>query len=112
MSNVDMSIFEKIAEDHEITLQKVVSELASGDLDYLCDFEDGEPLDYLYEHIETEGGGEGGAEYCYGVFKLDGKSYKAEWSYYSYEGCNFDEIFDTLKEVKPVEKIITVYEPI
>lgn len=65
---------------------------------------------YGYEHLKQEGGGEGGSEYCYGVFKLGGKIYKAEYSYYSYNGHEYDGIYDTLKEVKPVQKTITVYE--
>lgn len=63
-----------------------------------------------YEHLEQEGGGEGGSEYCYGVFRLGDKIYKAEYSYYSYNGHEYDGIYHTLKEVKPVQKTITVYE--
>ena len=63
-----------------------------------------------YEHLEQEGGGEGGAEHCYGVFRLKDKIYKAEYSYYSHNGDEFDGITDTLQEVVPVEKTITVYE--
>jgi hypothetical protein len=37
-----------------------------------------------YEHLEKEGGGEGGAEHCYGVFRLKDKIYKTEYSYYSH----------------------------
>lgn len=54
--------------------------------------------------------GEGGSEYCYGVFKLDDKIYKAEYSYYSYHGNEYDDIAYSLREVRPVEKTITVYE--
>ena len=56
------------------------------------------------------GGGEGGGEYCYGVICINGSYYKAEWFYYSYNGCEYDYILDTIKEVTPVEKTITVYE--
>lgn len=63
-----------------------------------------------YEHLDQEGGGEGGSEYCFGVFKLNGKIYRAEYSYYSHEGHHYDNIVETLREVKPVEKTITVYE--
>ena len=63
-----------------------------------------------YTHLEQEGGGEGGSEYCYGVFELKGKIYKAEYQYYSHHGHEYDSILDTLQEVKPVEKTITVYE--
>lgn len=63
-----------------------------------------------YEHLEQEGGGEGGSEYCYGVFKLKGKIYKAEYSYYSHQGHEYDYICDTIREVVPVQKTVTVYE--
>jgi hypothetical protein len=63
-----------------------------------------------YEHLEQEGGGEGGAEYCYGVFRLGDKIYRASYSYYSHNGHEWDGITSTLKEVKPVEKTITVYQ--
>jgi hypothetical protein len=66
---------------------------------------------FEFEHIQQEGGGEGGAEYCYGVFKLNDKYYKAEYSYYSYNGYEFDDICDTLQEVFPVERLVTFYEP-
>ncbi|CAM0054663.1 hypothetical protein VPHK406_0140 [Vibrio phage K406] len=65
---------------------------------------------YKFRNVESEGGGEGEGEYCYGIIELDGTFYKAEWSYYSYNGCDYDYINDTIKEVKPVQKMITVYE--
>lgn len=63
-----------------------------------------------YEHLDQDGGGEGGAEYCYGVFSLNGKIYRADYSYYSYNGYEYDYIMGSLREVKPVQKTITVYE--
>lgn len=63
-----------------------------------------------YKHLKQSGGGEGGAEYCYGVFEFDGKIYRAEYSYYSYNGFEYDYIVDTLKEVQPKTRTITVYE--
>lgn len=63
-----------------------------------------------YAWLEQEGGGEGGSEYCYGVFQLGDKVYRAEYSYYSYNGHEFDYIVDTLREVTPKQKTITVYE--
>lgn len=63
-----------------------------------------------YEHLDQDGGGEGGSEYCYGVFKFMGKIYKAEYSYYSHEGNDCSNILDSLREVTLVEKTITVYE--
>ena len=62
------------------------------------------------ERIECEGGGEGEGEYCYGVIKIGDKYLKAEWSYYSYNGCDYDYIKDTIKFVTPTTKTITVYE--
>lgn len=63
-----------------------------------------------YKHLQQEGGGEGGAEYCFGIFKLNGKIYRAEYSYYSHHGHEYDDIINTVREVKPVQKTITVYE--
>lgn len=63
-----------------------------------------------FERIDGEYGGEGEGEYCYGVIRLGDKYYKAEWSYYSFNGCDWDYICDTVREVFPVEKAITVYE--
>jgi hypothetical protein len=119
-----MSVFEELL---------AASQGESSDLDdvvyYLCEDEFGEGFvpyagdyekykqdlikmkeDWGYEHLEQDGGGEGGSEYCYGIFKLKGKIYKAEYSYYSHHGHDYDEILDTLKEVTPKEKLITVYE--
>lgn len=67
-------------------------------------------VDSRVERIGGEYGGEGEGEYCYGVIKVDGNFIKGEWSYYSYEGCNYDSIKSTLKVVTPKTKTITVYE--
>ena len=61
-------------------------------------------------HIEGDSGGEGCGEYCYMIFSWQGKTYKIEYSYYSYNGNNFDDVEDTIREVKPVEKLVIVYE--
>lgn len=63
-----------------------------------------------YEHLQQEGGGEGGSEYCYGVFRLGDTIYRAEYNYYSHQGHDYDYILDTLKVVTPKQKTITVYE--
>lgn len=63
---------------------------------------------YGVEFIEQEGGGEGGGEYCYTVFKIKDTLYKVEYSYYSHEGFNFD--YMDFKEVKPVQRMVTFYE--
>lgn len=64
------------------------------------------------EQVEGQYGGEGEGEYCYEIIKVKDKYYRASWSYYSYQGCEYDWIEDTIQEVKPVEKTIIVYEAI
>lgn len=54
--------------------------------------------------------GEGGSEYCEGIFRLGDKHYKVSWSYYSHHGYETDGALDTLKLVTPKEKTIVVYE--
>lgn len=61
-----------------------------------------------FEMIESDSGREGHGEYCSSIFKWKGKIYKFEYSYYSHYGLSFDNA--TLTEVKPVQKIVTVYE--
>jgi hypothetical protein len=130
MSNkVDMSVFENAMEVLGIDdMKEMVFSMCEGDVNFCITNdqlkgwrEDGATdhnhevrqklLDQIgYEHLEQEGGGKGGAEACHGVFKLGGKIYLAAYSYYSYDGCEYDDILDTLREVKRVEKTITVYE--
>ncbi len=122
MNTVDLEIFTKLidAEDEDCigNLGHFIYDLADGHIDksgkYGGDYCSKETaanvLAQGYEYIEGEGGGEGQGEYCYGVFKLGEKFYKAEWSYYSYNGCEIGGIESTLREVEPVEKLVTVYE--
>ncbi|BAV80821.1 hypothetical protein [Vibrio phage RYC] len=63
-----------------------------------------------YKHLMSEGGGEGGSEYCEGVFQLGDKYYQTSYSYYSHDGYYYDDAASSLKEVKPVQKMVTVYE--
>lgn len=117
MSNVDLSIFEEFGND----IGEIIFQLCHGmafpvedsDVWYVINRE--LLKKYGYEHIQQKGGGEGKTEYCVGVFKLNEKIYKAEYSYYySYyshnNGYDYSYIENTIKEVKPVEKVITVYE--
>ena len=124
MSKVDLSVFEELLEvsgGGASTLEQVVYHLCSGEfvdgmVEYEGDWDNhrrkGDKMveDWKYKHLDQDGGGEGGGEYCYGVFELKGKVYRAEYSYYSYNGHDYDDILRTLKEVKPVQKTITVYE--
>jgi len=124
MSNkIDMTVFEELLArdtDSEMSLEDVILHLAEGDVSAFVSY-NGTWDQYNkdtkafkdetgYEHLDQDGGGEGGAEYCYGVFKLQGKIYRAEYSYYSHNGYEYDGISDTLREVKPIQKTITVYE--
>lgn len=63
-----------------------------------------------YEHVEDQTGGEGEGEYCYGVFKLGEQHFQVEWSYYSHHGWDYDDIEYTFHEVKPVQKLVTMFE--
>ncbi len=69
-------------------------------------------MDYItmegLEFVAQEGGGEGGAEYCFTVFKWKEQYYRIDYNYYSHHGYEFDcsEIY----RVTPKEKTITVYE--
>lgn len=111
MSEVDLKIFQDIADEnnssstYEYDLDKIVYSMCENDFNT-----DNLECVKSFKHLEQEGGGEGGSEYCYGIFELNGVIYKAEYSYYSYEGHEYYGISDTLQIVKPVEKTITVYE--
>lgn len=61
-----------------------------------------------YEHLQHEGGGEGGAQDVEGVWSINGTFYKFCYSYYSYHGYDYD--FGSLFTVTPRQKTITVYE--
>lgn len=60
------------------------------------------------EHIEQDGGGEGGGEDCYSVIKVDDVFYKFEYDYRSYEGYTFDD--PEPQVVSPVQRLVTFYE--
>ena len=121
MSKVDLTVFEELLEEESVAedkdLSEVIYHLASGGFGEIVDYtgnwdshkelSDALETKYGYEHLEQEGGG---AEHCYGVFKLKDKVYKAEYSYYSYHGDNYDDIESTLREVTPVQKTITVWQ--
>lgn len=66
------------------------------------------PENNRVEFIEQEGGGEGGAEDCYSVIRVDGVFYKVFYNYYSHDGFNTE--YAEVRVVQPKEKLITVYE--
>lgn len=78
--------------------------------EFLLGFEDG---DYVMDgvdmkHIEQDGGGEGGGEHCETVVQAGYKYYKIVYSYYSYDGYNYEDA--DVYEVVPVERLVTFYE--
>lgn len=126
MSKVDLQVFKDLLEKCEgseaYDLTNLIYFLCSGDVGECVPW-NGEYDDWQkdrdtfvkeigYQHLEQEGGGEGGSEHCYGVFRLGDKIYRAEYSYYSYNGHEYDYIKDTLEEVEPQTKLITVYVPV
>lgn len=101
-SNTVVALFSEYGSDY----------LDTSSLDYESIYDKWDELmkEVGHEVMESQGGGEGEGEYCYSVIKLGDKFFKAEWSYYSYNGCDFDYIEDTITEVTPKQKTITVYE--
>lgn len=78
--------------------------------EFLLGFKDG---DYVMngidmKHIEQDGGGEGGGEDCETVVQAGDKYYKIVYSYYSYDGYNYDDA--DVYEVVPVKRLVTFYE--
>ena len=62
------------------------------------------------EVMEIEGGGEGGSQDCYTVFKVGESQYfQVNYSYYSYDG--FSTEYADIYEVVPREVLVTQYEP-
>ena len=57
------------------------------------------------KHIEQDGGGEGGGEHCETVVQAGDKYYKIVYSYYSYDGYNYDDA--DVYEVTPVQRLVT-----
>lgn len=65
---------------------------------------------FKYSRVEGDYGDEGEGESCYGVIRLGDDFFQAEWTYYSYNGCEYDYIEQTVREVVPEQAIITVYK--
>lgn len=61
-----------------------------------------------FEHIQKEGGGEGGGEHVETVFKFKDKIYKVVLTYFSYDGYQWD--YAAAYEVQPIERLVTFYE--
>lgn len=62
-----------------------------------------------FKHLNKEGGGEGGTEYCESVIELDGQAYKLSYSYFSHNGYDIDDVWDW-KPVVAKQKTVTYYE--
>ena len=124
--NLIKSVFKIDGED--IDMDNVVHDLAEGDyfesidmsklIDGYDDMDwkeatkakDSKLVEIGYKHITQEGGGEGGSEYCYGVFELQGQVFKAEYRYYSHHGDDVGGCADSLRAVEAKEKTVIVYE--
>lgn len=107
VNKVDPEIFRELLFDKKKKIEitdEVIGELFSDDFWNFSFNRD------KYEHIEQDGGGEGGAEDCYGVIKFKDKYYKTEWKYYSHNGFDFCGAKYYIREVTPKQKTITVYE--
>lgn len=100
-----------INEDSEdiYTLNNLLYDIANDEFSVDCEDLTNEYKEN-YEFIDQQGGGEGGAEYCFSVFKWKDKFYKMQYNYYSYVGFEYDEVFENIHEVFPTQKTITVYE--
>lgn len=64
----------------------------------------------LIEYVDAKDGMEGGGEAIWVVFKLDGKLYRINGYYASYDGSNWDD--GPIEEVVAEEKVITVYKTV
>lgn len=63
-----------------------------------------------FEFIQDEGGSEGEGDTGVIVFKWKGKFYEFTCYYDSNEGRDYDNSFSTLREVFPVQRMVTFYE--
>tara|TARA_R110000782_G_scaffold75562_7_gene150777 strand:+ start:14656 stop:14985 length:330 start_codon:yes stop_codon:yes gene_type:complete len=108
MSKVDLNVFEAIncILDDCLDRETILQELFSDDKYYLYSTDLSQ---FGYKLIHGDFGGEGEGEYCYAVIAFEGKFYKGEYSYYSYNGCDFDGLANSIKEVVPKEVTKTVY---
>lgn len=61
-----------------------------------------------FEYIQSEGGGEGGAEFCETILKYQDVFIKVTYSYSCYCGYDFD--YADFSIVKPREVTVTVYD--
>ncbi len=100
--------FKEIKESYNAATGEDVDEYSFADgLGFYSNDEKKWEKDHGYQHFDQEGGGEGGAEYCFTIFEFDGKILKLEYSYYSHHGYDFG--CAEIKEVTASEKTVTVY---
>ena len=66
--------------------------------------------DFKYEWVDGYTGSVGGGEFCWSVIKVNGKYYRAEWSYFSHCGRDYSYIEHTVTAVKPAQKTVTIFE--
>lgn len=64
---------------------------------------------YHFKYVDGDDSGEGQGEYCFAIMEFNNQLYKAEYSYYSYDGHNYENFWDWTP-VTAVKKEITDYE--
>lgn len=81
-----------------------ISEFAYGDFDTT-------PFGVVKLNIDCTGGKDKGSNWSSTHYFVDHNVYLKTSGYYqSYDGTYFDESWNSVKEVRPVQKTITVYE--
>lgn len=74
------------------------------------EFDFGELPFLAHQHVIEEWGGEGQGDSAGFIMKFGDRFVKVDAYYNSWEGTNYDEA--EITEVKPVEKVIVVYESV
>lgn len=101
MSKVDLEVFKSLAEALDRNLDdNFIYNLSENYITV--------PEEWGFTSLQTEDFEYGGR--YQNVFSLKGKLYSVTYAYLSHYGTDYDGIISTIKEVKPIEKTITVYE--
>lgn len=102
MSKVDLEVFKSLAEALDRSMDaRFIYYLSEGDITV--------PEGWGFSVVQNDDYDEYSGHY-HNVFSLKGKLYSVTYTYESHWGTDYDGIISTIKEVKPIEKTITVYE--
>lgn len=91
-------------DEYEIDSSEFFSELRWGSSHLTVTLGD---TTYPVKEVAHQGGGEGQGENVWLVFEVDGRLFKTTGFYMSYDGTTWD---GDVTEVKPVQKVVTVFE--